>query len=48
MECGEAVFGWQTRKGSVEYAKIPEIQTVDLEKYRKDDVRAFYFKRSKK
>ncbi|CAM6004919.1 unnamed protein product [Sphagnum balticum] len=45
--CGEAVFGWQTRKGNVEYKKIPELATVDLEKYRGNDIKSFYFKRSK-
>jgi putative phage-type endonuclease len=47
LQCGEAVFGWQTRKGTVKYADIPELKTIDLEKYRGDDVKAFYFKRSK-
>jgi putative phage-type endonuclease len=45
MEKGEAVFGWQTRKGAVDYSAIPELAGMNLEKYRKPDNKAFYFKR---
>jgi putative phage-type endonuclease len=44
-ECGEAVFGWQTRKGTVDYSVIPELIGLDLDQFRKKDTRAFYFKR---
>jgi putative phage-type endonuclease len=47
MQCGEAIFGWQIRKGSVDYGKIPALETIDLEPYRKGEVKAFYFKRAK-
>lgn len=43
--CGEAVFGWQDRKGSVDYSVIPELIGLDLEQFRKPPTRAFYFKR---
>lgn len=32
------------RRGSIDYAKIPELQNVDLEKYRKKDSEVFYIK----
>lgn len=47
MKCGEAVFGWQTRKGAVDYGAIEVLKTVNLEEFRKKEVKAFYFKRAK-
>lgn len=47
MQCGEALFGWQTRKGAVDYGAIPELKLMDLEQFRKKDVLAFYFRRLK-
>lgn len=47
MTYGEATFGWQTRKGAIDYGKIEILQSIDLEPYRKKEVRAFYFKRGK-
>ena len=46
-ECGEAVFGWQKRKGSIDYSIIPELIGLDLDQFRKPDIKAFYFKRKK-
>lgn len=45
LERGEASFGWQTRKGTIDYSAIPELEKVNLEKYRKEEIKAFYFKR---
>ncbi len=45
--CGEAVMEWQERKGAVDYAKVPQLQGVDLEPYRKAPTRAFLFDRVK-
>lgn len=45
VEHGEAVFGWQTRKGLVDYGSIPELKSMDLDRFRKPETRAFYFKR---
>jgi putative phage-type endonuclease len=42
-----AVFGWNPRKGNVDYAAIPELKNVDLEKYRKPESKTFYIKRVK-
>lgn len=43
--CGEAILEWQERKGNVDYGSIPELAGVDLERYRKDPIKAFIFKR---
>lgn len=42
---GEAVFGFNERKGSVDYTIIPELIGLDLEQFRKPAVKVFYFKR---
>lgn len=42
---GEAVFGFNTRKGAVDYTVIPELIGLDLEQFRKPPVKVFYFKR---
>ncbi len=34
--CGNFVFDCIMRKGLVDYSKIPELQGIDLEKYRKE------------
>lgn len=46
--CGEAVLEWQDRKGSVDYEKIPALQGMNLEPYRKPGTRAFLFSRIEK
>lgn len=45
MEKGEAVFGYNTRKGNVDYNVIPELIGLDLEQFRKPPTKVFYFKR---
>lgn len=45
MERAQAVFGWQKRKGTVDYSVIPELIGIDLDQFRKPDTRAFYFKK---
>lgn len=42
---GEAVFGFNTRKGAVDYTVIPELIGLDLEQFRKPPIKVFYFKR---
>ena len=42
---GEAVFGWNERKGNVNYKVIPELIGIDLEQFRGKPVKVFYFKR---
>lgn len=44
IECTNAIFGWQKRKGAINYEAIPELKTVNLEAYRKPEIRAFFFK----
>jgi putative phage-type endonuclease len=34
IRCGEITFTRSLRKGNVQYAKIPELKSIDLEKYR--------------
>lgn len=36
--CDEYKFVLQLRKGPVEYYRIPELRTIDLESYRKENV----------
>lgn len=45
---GEAVFGFNERKGAVDYTVIPELIGLDLEQFRKPAVKVFYFKRKSK
>jgi putative phage-type endonuclease len=45
LKCGEAVFGWTSKKGAVDYGSIPELKSVNLEAYRKPPTRSFYVKR---
>jgi hypothetical protein len=45
MRCGEALFGWQTRKGQVNYKVIPELIGINLDQYRGKETRTFYIKR---
>jgi putative phage-type endonuclease len=42
-----AVFGWQERKGSIDYARVPELAGLDLDQYRKAPTRSFYVKQAK-
>lgn len=46
MQKGEGVFGWQKRKGNVDYSIIPELIGLDLDQFRKQPIKAFYLKRS--
>jgi hypothetical protein len=41
---GRFVYTCTFRKGSVDYAKIPELKSINLELYRKQDTQAWYFK----
>lgn len=40
-KCGGLIMQAVTRKGNVDYAKIPELKNVDLEKYRKSAIQSF-------
>jgi putative phage-type endonuclease len=42
--CDKFKITWSERKGSVEYAKIPELKGLDLEKYRKAPTKVFTIK----
>lgn len=44
VTCEGWTISWGTRKGNVDYAKIPELKEVDLNKYRKPDSRVFTIK----
>lgn len=35
---GDFVFALSYRKGSVDYSSIPELESIDLERYRKEEV----------
>lgn len=48
VECENYVVSFTERKGNVEYAKIPELKTVDLEKYRKKSTKVFTVKERNK
>ena len=43
--CGELMFTCSTRKGLVDYGRIPELSGVDLDKYRKSPVLAWSLKK---
>lgn len=45
LDCAQASFGWQKRKGAVDYSVIPELIGIELDQFRKPDTRAFYFKK---
>lgn len=40
-KCGGLLMQAVTRRGNVDYAKIPELKNVDLEKYRKSSIQSF-------
>lgn len=42
--CKNYTLGWTTRKGSIDYSKIEALKQIDLEQYRKPDVRIFSIK----
>ncbi len=44
FECGRFSFVCETRKGTVQYAKIPELATVDLDSYRSGEIETWRFK----
>lgn len=44
FECGRFSFVCETRKGIVQYAKIPELATVDLDSYRSGEIETWRFK----
>lgn len=46
-ECENFKIGWITRKGTIDYKAIPELKSVDLEKYRKKESRYFSIKEIK-
>jgi len=49
--CGNHTLQWTTRKGAVEYGKIEALKQIDLEQFRKPEVRVFsikYNERAKK
>ena len=39
--CGDTKLNWVNRKGSIDYAKIPELKKLDLEAYRKQPTKYF-------
>ena len=45
--CHGFELSWTTRKGSVDYSKVPELKGVDVEPYRKDGTRSFGIKKQK-
>lgn len=47
LTVGEGQMRWIKRKGAVDYGRVPQLQGVDLEPYRKADTRAFEFKRKR-
>lgn len=46
--CGEYKIAWSERKGAVDYAKVPALEGVDLDPYRKPATRTLLITRSKK
>lgn len=48
MQLGEVTFGYQERKGTIKYGDIPELKQIDLDKYRSDSIKVFYFKKGEK
>jgi endonuclease/exonuclease/phosphatase (EEP) superfamily protein YafD len=44
FEFGRFSFVCETRKGTVQYAKIPELATVDLDNYRSGEIETWRFK----
>jgi hypothetical protein len=44
FECGRFSFVCETRKGTVQYNKIPELTNVDLEQYRSGEIETWRFK----
>lgn len=45
MRCYDAEFGYTDRKGAIDYKAVPQLKGVDLEPYRKEAVKVFYFDR---
>lgn len=46
--CGIYKLAFETRKGNVDYAKVPELKNVNLDQYRKADIISFTIRKSKK
>jgi hypothetical protein len=46
--CANYSLSWVERKGNVDYAKIPELSGVDIEKYRRPSTTYFTMKEGKK
>lgn len=48
VKCENFTISFSDRKGNVDYSKIPELEKIDLEKYRKPSTRLFLVKENKK
>ena len=43
-QCGRWIYFKEERKGNIDYSAIPVLKTIDLDKYRKDNVEIWKLK----